>query len=120
MADYVKLNGVAASEGVAVGPVFVHVPRELKPERESISKDAIEVELGRFHSAVETVMRKLSETAERLRRGGSESEARIFEAHTEMAEDPEFHSEVEERVRDLESPETAVISVGEEFAGMFA
>ena len=120
MADYVKLNGVAASEGVAVGPVFVHVPRELKPERESISKDAVEKELGRFHSAVETVMRKLSETAERLRQGGSESEARIFEAHAEMAEDPELHSEVEERVRNLESPEAAVISVGEEFAAMFA
>jgi phosphotransferase system enzyme I (PtsI) len=120
MADYVRLNGVAASEGVAVGPAFVHVPRELKPERESISKDAVEEELGRFHSAVETVMRKLSETAERLREGGSESEARIFEAHVEMAEDPEFHSEVEERVRNLESPEAAVISVGEEFAGMFA
>jgi phosphoenolpyruvate-protein phosphotransferase (PTS system enzyme I) len=120
MADYVRLNGVAASEGVAVGPAFVHVPRELKPERESISKDAVEEELGRFHSAVETVMRKLSETAERIREGGSESEARIFEAHVEMAEDPEFHSEVEERVRNLESPEAAVISVGEEFAGMFA
>jgi phosphotransferase system enzyme I (PtsI) len=120
MADYVRLNGVAASEGVAVGPAFVHVPRELEPERESISKDAVEEELGRFHSAVETVMRKLSETAERLREGGSESEARIFEAHVEMAEDPEVQSEVEERVRNLESPEAAVISVGEEFAGMFA
>jgi phosphoenolpyruvate-protein phosphotransferase (PTS system enzyme I) len=120
MADYVRLNGVAASEGVAVGSAFVHVPRELKPERESITKDAVEEELGRFHSAVEIVMRKLSETAERLREGGSESEARIFEAHVEMAEDPEFHSEVEERVRNLESPEAAVISVGEEFAGMFA
>jgi phosphoenolpyruvate-protein phosphotransferase (PTS system enzyme I) len=120
MADYVRLNGVAASEGVAVGPAFVHVPRELKPEREAISKDAVEEELGRFHSAVETVAQKLSETAERLREGGSESEARIFEAHVEMAEDPEFHSEVEERVRNLESPEAAVISVGEEFAGMFA
>ena len=120
MADYVRLNGVAASEGVAVGPAFVHVPRELKPERESISKDAVEEELGRFHSAVETVMRKLSETAERIREGGSESEARIFEAHVEMAEDPEFRSEVEERVRNLTSPEAAVISVGEEYAGMFA
>jgi phosphoenolpyruvate-protein phosphotransferase (PTS system enzyme I) len=120
MADYVRLNGVAASEGVAVGPAFVHVPRELKPERESISKDAVEEELGRFNSAVEAVTRKLSETAERLRQGGSESEARIFEAHVEMAEDPEVHSEVEERVRNLESPEAAVISVGEEFAGMFA
>jgi phosphoenolpyruvate-protein phosphotransferase len=120
MADYVRLNGVAASEGVAVGPAFVHVPRELKPERESISKDAVEEELGRFHSAVETVTRKLSETADRIRKGGSESEAGIFEAHVEMAQDPEFQSEVEERLRNLESPEAAVISVGEEFAGMFA
>ncbi|MFL6058240.1 MAG: phosphoenolpyruvate--protein phosphotransferase [Rubrobacteraceae bacterium] len=120
MADNVRLNGVAASEGVAVGPAFVHVPRELKPERESISKDAVEEELGSFQSAVETVMRKLSETAERLREGGSESEAGIFEAHVEMAEDPEFQSDVEERVRDLKSPEVAVISVGEEYASMFA
>ena len=120
MADNVRLNGVAASEGVAVGPAFVHVPRELKPERESISKDAVEAELGRFQSAVETVTRKLSETAERLREGGSESEAGIFEAHVEMAEDPEFQSDVEERVRDLKSPEVAVISVGEEYASMFA
>ena len=112
MADNVRLNGVAASEGVAVGPVFVHVPRELKPERESISKDAVEEELGRFQSAVETVTRKLSETAERIREGGSESEAGIFEAHVEMAEDPEFQSEVEERVRNLESPEAAVLAVG--------
>ena len=120
MADNVRLNGVAASEGVAVGPAFVHVPRELKPERESISKNAVEEELGRFQSAVETVTRKLSETAERLREGGSESEAGIFEAHVEMAEDPEFQSDVEERVRDLTSPEAAVISVGEEYASMFA
>jgi phosphoenolpyruvate-protein phosphotransferase (PTS system enzyme I) len=120
MADNVRLNGVAASEGVAVGPAFVHVPRELKPERESISKDAVEEELGRFQSAVETVTRKLSETADRLREGGSESEAGIFEAHVEMAEDPEFQSDVEERVRDLTSPEAAVISVGEEYASMFA
>src|SRR5215211_6880868 len=120
VAHYVKLDGVAASEGVAFGPAFVHVPYELKPERESISEDAVEDELRRFKNAVETVVRELSETAERLREGGSESEAGIFEAHAEMAEDPEFQDGVEERVRNLESPEAAVISVGEEFAGMFA
>jgi phosphoenolpyruvate-protein phosphotransferase (PTS system enzyme I) len=120
VADYVKLEGVAASEGVAVGPALVHVPRELKPERESISEDAIENELKRYRDAVEAVVRELSETAERLRGDGSESEAGIFEAHAEIAEDPEFQTGVEERVRGLESPEVAVISVGEDFAGMFA
>ena len=115
-----RIAGVAASEGVVVGPVYVHARGALEPERENISEDAIEAELERFQSAVEDVVRKLSETADRLRESGSQEEAGIFEAHVEMAEDPEFHSEVEERVRSLESPEVAVLAVGEEFAGMFA
>jgi phosphoenolpyruvate-protein phosphotransferase (PTS system enzyme I) len=115
-----RLTGVAASEGVAVGPAFVHVSKELKPERENISEVEVEEELGRFQSAVGAVAKKLSATAEDMREGGSEKEAGIFEAHVEMAEDPEFQSEVEERVKDLESPEAAVISVGEEFAALFA
>ena len=120
MADYLRLDGVAASEGVAVGPAFVHVPAEVEPERESIAKDEVETELERFRAAVETVARELEQTAQRLREGGSEKEAGIFDAHVEMAEDPEFHSEVEERVRALESPEAAVLAVGEEYAGVFA
>jgi phosphotransferase system enzyme I (PtsI) len=115
-----RIAGVAASEGVAVGPVFVHARGELKPERENVSEDAVEEELGRCQSAVEAVVRRLSETADRLREDGGEGEAGIFEAHVEMAQDPEFHSEVEERVRNLTSPEAAVLAVGEEYAGMFA
>jgi phosphoenolpyruvate-protein phosphotransferase (PTS system enzyme I) len=120
VADYVKLDGVAASEGVTLGPAFVHVTSAPKPERETIPREAVEEELTRFRNAVEAVVRELSETAERLRESGSESEAGIFEAHAEMAEDPEFQSEVEERVRGLESPEAAVLAVGEEYAGIFA
>ena len=120
MADYVRLDGVAASEGVAVGPAFVHVPAEPEPERESIPKGEVETELGRLREAVETVVRDLAQTAERMREGGNEGEAGIFDAHAEIAEDPEFQSEVEERVRSLESPEAAVLAAGEEYAGMFA
>ena len=120
MVDYVRLDGVAASEGVAVGPAFVHVPSEPEPERESITEEEVEKELERFREAVEAVARELAQTAERLREGGSESEAGIFDAHVEMAEDPEFQSDVEERMRSLESPEAAVLAVGEEYAKMFA
>ncbi len=120
MAVMERLEGVAASEGVAVGPAFVHVPAEPEPERETIPEDAVETELGRFKSATEAVVRDLGQTAERLREGGNEKEAGIFDAHAEMADDPEFQSEVEERVKGLESPEAAVLAVGEEYAGMFA
>jgi phosphoenolpyruvate-protein phosphotransferase (PTS system enzyme I) len=115
-----KVSGVGASEGVAVGPVFVHAGGEPEPERERIPEGAVEEELGRFRGAVEAVVARLSETAERLRAAGSEEEAAIFEAHVEFAEDPELNSGVEERVRDLESPEAAVLAVGEEYAGVFA
>jgi phosphoenolpyruvate-protein phosphotransferase (PTS system enzyme I) len=115
-----KVSGVGASEGVAVGPVFVHAGGEPEPERERIPAGAVEEELGRFRGAVEAVVARLSETAERLRAAGSEEEAAIFEAHVEFAEDPELNSGVEERVRDLESPEAAVLAVGEEYAGVFA
>jgi phosphoenolpyruvate-protein phosphotransferase len=115
-----RLEGVAASGGVAVGPVFVHLNEEPEPERKEIPEDAVEEELGRFRGAVEAVVARLGETAERLRASGSEGEAGIFEAHVEIAEDPELHEAVEERVRGLMSPEAAVLEAGEEFAGLFA
>src|SRR5215211_8163800 len=120
MAGVSKLNGVGASEGVAVGPAFVHAPAEPEPARKNISEGAVEEELERFRGAVEAVVSKLTETAERLAAAGNENEAAIFEAHVELAEDPELASGVEKRVRDLQSPEEAVLAVGEEYAGVFA
>ena len=120
VSEPVKLVGVGASEGAVVGPAFVHFAGELKPERESISKDEVENELERFRRAVETVSKKLSETRDRLRETAGEEEAAIFDAHVELARDPELSSEVEERVRNLVSPEAAVLAVGEEYATLFA
>jgi phosphoenolpyruvate-protein phosphotransferase (PTS system enzyme I) len=116
----VELVGVGASEGAVVGPVFVHVARELKPEREGISEDEVGAELERVEGAIETVAEKLSASGERLRDAGNEEEASIFDAHVELAQDPELSSGVEERVRNLTSSEAAVLTVGEEYAQMFA
>ena len=115
-----KLTGIGASEGVAVGPVFVHVAGKLEPERARIEEGEVEKEIGRFHGAVEAVVEKLGETRDRLAEGGGEEEAGIFDAHIELAEDPELSSGVEKRVRGLQSPESAVLEVGEEYARMLA
>ena len=100
--------------------MFVHAAPEPEPERKRIVEDEVEAELARFGLAVETVARKLAETGERLQVTGSEEEAGIFEAHVELAEDPDLASGVEERVRSLESPEAAVLAVGEEYAAELA
>jgi phosphoenolpyruvate-protein phosphotransferase (PTS system enzyme I) len=116
----VKLTGIGASEGVAVGPAFVPASGRPEPERDRITEGEVEAELQRFSYAVETVAGRLSETGEILRASGSEDEAGIFEFHVEMAEDPELASAVEVRIRNLESPEAAVLAVGEEYAAEFA
>jgi phosphoenolpyruvate-protein phosphotransferase (PTS system enzyme I) len=66
------------------------------------------------------VSKELSETRERLREATGEEEAAIFDAHVELARGPELSSEVEERVRNLVSPEAAVLAVGEEYVTLFA
>jgi len=116
----VKLTGIGASEGVAVGPAFVPATDRPEPERDRITEDEVGAELQRFREAVETIAGNLSETADRLRTSGSGEEAGIFEFHVEMAKDPELASAVEERIGHLESPEAAVLAVGEEFAAEYA
>ena len=115
-----KLIGIGASEGVAVGPAFVPATGKPEPERERITEDEVEAELQRFKEAVRAVAGNLSETGDRLRAAGSEEDAGIFDFHVEMAEDPELASAVEERVVNLESPEAAVLSIGEEYAAEYA
>src|ERR687889_1694932 len=115
-----KLTGTGASEGIVVGPAFVPATGRPEPERTSIEEDQVAAELQRFEDAVETVAAQISETADGLRASGNEDEAGIFEFHAEMAEDPELASAVEERVRNLQSPEAAVLAAGEEYAAGFA
>ena len=103
-----------------MGPVFVPATGKPGPGRDRITEDEVEAELQRFKEAVETVAGNISESGDRLRASGSEEEAGIFDFHVEMAEDPELASEVEERVRNLQSPEAAVLAVGEEYAAGYA
>jgi phosphotransferase system enzyme I (PtsI) len=116
----VKLTGIGASEGIAVGPAFVPATGKPEPERDRITEDEVERELQRFKEAVEAVAANLSETGDRLRAVGSEDEAGIFDFHVEMAEDPELASAVEERIGNLQSPEAAVLAVGEEYAAEYS
>jgi phosphoenolpyruvate-protein phosphotransferase (PTS system enzyme I) len=116
----VKLTGVGASEGVAVGPAFAPQSGRPEPERNRITENEVEPGLQRFRKAVEAVTGRLTETIDQLRRSGNGEEAGIFEFHVEMAEDPELASAVEERVKNLQSPEAAVLAAGEEYAAHFA
>ncbi|MEJ7841285.1 MAG: phosphoenolpyruvate--protein phosphotransferase [Rubrobacter sp.] len=111
-----ELTGLGASEGAAVGPAFVHETRRSEVGRKIIPKTAVEAEIERFQRAVGEVRDDLAEAEGRLREAGDEERADILDFHLQMADDPELAAEVEERVRGLESPESAVLAVGDKYA----
>ena len=120
MSPPVELTGVGASEGTAVGPAYAHLEGGIEPERTRIPEGSFDEELARFRAAVEAVAERLRRTGESLTGTLGEDEAAIFEVHAEMADDPELLEGVEERLRNLESPESAVLAVGEQYAGELA
>ena len=115
-----ELVGVGASEGFALGPAYIHLGDKVEPARTRIPEGTLEKELARFKAATEAVAERLRRTGENLTGDLGEEEAAIFEVHAEMADDPELLEGVEERLRNGESPESAVLTVGEEYAGTLA
>ena len=80
-----SMRGVPAAPGVAHGPYlrFERVP--LSDGGQTTDPDA---EVKRLRAASEVVATSRERDADDLRRTGHDSEARIFEAHAEMARDP--------------------------------
>ena len=115
-----KLTGVPAAPGLAIGPVFVLAPVDDSPSRERIEEPEVEREISVFNTAAGRVAERLKGDAVRLREEGREDAAGVLEAHAELAGDPELAEAVEERVRSLASSEAAVLASGEEFAETFA
>jgi phosphotransferase system HPr (HPr) family protein len=53
------LAGIAASEGVHLGPAFAHFPPQIKAENRKLAADEIGPELERFRGAVEAVRARM-------------------------------------------------------------
>src|SRR5690606_10494544 len=53
------LRGVAASEGVAIGPAFAHFPAEIEAEGRTLAPGEIDAELERLRAAVASVQARM-------------------------------------------------------------
>ncbi|HEY7460592.1 MAG TPA: phosphoenolpyruvate--protein phosphotransferase [Gemmatimonadota bacterium] len=96
----VRLRGVAASPGVAIG--FAHViPADALPVvRHGIRPDDVAHERERLMRALAGTRKELLDIRDKLRavRGGEE--AKIFDAHLLMLEDPQTRARAEARIAD--------------------
>lgn len=100
-------RGVPAAPGIAIGP-YVIFERD-SPALAAPAADA-KVEITRLRTATDAVARGRLALAAQLRAEGHASEARIFEAHAEMARDPAVIDDAVERITATGVSASAAIS----------
>jgi phosphotransferase system HPr (HPr) family protein len=81
------LQGIAASPGIAIGPVFQYAPGAVTVDETSAGAS---VEQNRLKEAVAQADEQLRVVANRMASGGARGEAAIFDVHRELLDDPEL------------------------------
>jgi phosphoenolpyruvate-protein phosphotransferase (PTS system enzyme I) len=93
----VKIQGIGASSGIAIGPAYVYLPPDLAiPKRKPSS---LEEELSLFENSCTTAQLELEQLKKIVsERAGRDEEAAIFDAHLMMIEDPALYEQVEKSI----------------------
>jgi phosphotransferase system enzyme I (PtsI) len=92
----VLLNGIPASPGIAVAPVFLFATDDAQavPLRR-ISASEVGGEWARFIAAVDKSRREVTGLRDKARFEAGEEQAAIFESHLLMIDDPDIHERME-------------------------
>ena len=81
------LKGIQASNGIAIGPVYLHDPEEPWVDYRRIGEDEVEGEVRRFLDALASVAEDLKATRVRVEEKLGPDHAQIFDAHLMILDD---------------------------------
>ena len=110
-------SGIAVSPGVVTGPALVLGSENFRIPRKYVTRDAVDAELNRFHTALDIVCVDIKENEQLVSAQLGAEYGAIFAAHLQMARDPRLIREVETLIREQShSPEYAVSRVLRKFA----
>lgn len=119
MTPSVKLQGVGASAGAAVGPAFLIDRRKLPEPHRHIRDDEVDAEIARLNEAVHRSDQQLAEIRGKLSSQPAEH-GLILEAHRLMLTDPALLGAAEELIkRDQVNAEWAVRRVVKQLRSAF-
>lgn len=111
------LRGVAASEGVAVGPAFAHFPPEIRPQARTLTPEEAEAEIVRFGHAVAAVQARMDKAlASESLAGGDRG---IVAALRDLAADDTLIGDAETMIRAGTDAVAAVIATAARLAAEF-
>lgn len=112
------IQGIAASEGIAIGPAFIYHPPDLTiPRRNAEAPDR---EFARFRDACRQASQELDEIREMILPRAGEEHAAIFDAHKMMLDDPMLEGAVQQRINAGQIAEQALSEATQEIADMLA
>jgi phosphotransferase system enzyme I (PtsI) len=93
------LKGIPVSEGIAIGEVWILETPWDEVVSYSLDKDNINTEKKRYQRAIKEVAQQLVDCKNRVSKEIGEEEARIFEAHLTILNDPFFQREIPESIQ---------------------
>jgi len=112
-----ELRGIAASEGVHVGPTFAHFPPQIVPGTRRLAAGEIEAEIGRLRQAVAAVQARMDAAlADQALAAGDRG---IVAALRDIAGDETLVDQAEAALRDGLDAVSAVIAAAEKTAAEF-
>jgi phosphoenolpyruvate-protein phosphotransferase (PTS system enzyme I) len=117
----IVVQGIAASQGIAYGQVFLYLESALEIPHYTVTPEKRAAEITRFEQALVTTRRQIAQVQEQVRKNLSEEEAMIFDAHQMVLEDQAL---IGETIREFETSnlniETCFNSVAQRYIEAFA
>jgi phosphoenolpyruvate-protein phosphotransferase (PTS system enzyme I) len=112
------LNGIAASNGIAIAKAYRLVEPDLSFESKTINDTAAEVD--RFRKAIEKSKAELEAIRDRANVDLGADKAAIFEAHLLVLSDPELNAPIEDKIQSENvNAESALKETADMFIMMF-
>ncbi|UCF97940.1 MAG: phosphoenolpyruvate--protein phosphotransferase [Spirochaetaceae bacterium] len=94
------VEGIMISPGIAIGPVFLHSPDVLSVPSYDISAGQIPYEIERFQTARARAVQDIEVLLQRGKPEVGEMERKLLNSHLLMLNDPHFHEEVTQALRE--------------------
>lgn len=112
------LQGIAASDGVAIAPAYLLIEPDLSFTKKSIT--AVDQEVSRYQTAVQKSTAEVKKIKAEAEKKLGDAEAQVFEAHLMILNDPEFTGAIEEKIKSQKvNAEAALDQTANKFIKIF-
>ncbi|MDT3923900.1 MULTISPECIES: phosphoenolpyruvate--protein phosphotransferase [Staphylococcus] len=116
MSNYI--NGIAASDGVAIAKAYLLVEPDLSFDSENVLD--VDAEIAKFNNAIQTSKVELTKIRNNAEQNLGADKAAIFDAHLLVLDDPELIQPIEEKIKNEQvNAPTALSDVTGQFITIF-